>query len=73
MRFLRKGNTMKIKELANLMNDYGTKPRIRIMKHEKEATLLIYEGRPDNIDKAVGQLKVNSFTVLGAGFLEVHA
>ena len=63
---------MKIKELANCMNDQGTKPRIRVIAHRTEYSELVYEGRPDSIDKELGACKVNSFTVLGKGLMEIH-
>lgn len=63
---------MKVKQLAKLINDHGTKPRIKVIKHYAGLTFLAYEGKPDNIDKEVSELKVNSFTVLGSGFIEIH-
>lgn len=63
---------MKISALAKLMNDYGTKPRIKVIKHLDGAGLVIYEGNPRNIEDEVAAMKVNSFTVLGAGYIEIH-
>lgn len=63
---------MKIKELIKPMNDHGTKPRIRVLKHNDDFSELIYEGSTYNIDKTIAELKVESFTVGGIGFLEVH-
>ena len=64
---------MKVKVLTNMMNDYGTKPRVKIIKHCNDYSLLVYEGKPENIDEETSGLKVNSFTVLGTGFIEIHA
>lgn len=64
---------MKVAALTKLMNDYGTKPRIKVLKHTSECSMLIYEGKPDNVDQETAGLKVNSFTVLGTGYLEIHA
>ena len=64
---------MKVKALASMMNDYGTKPRIKVMKHTGDASILVFEGRPQNMDEETEKLKVNSFTVLGTGFMEIHA
>ena len=63
---------MKVKALTRLMNDYGTKPRINILDHRDGYSVLIYEGNPNNIDNEMADLKVNSFTVLGKGFIEIH-
>lgn len=64
---------MKIKELTGLMNDHGTNPRIRVLRHGNEYTSLDYEGKPNNISKEIAELKVFSFTVLGTGFIEIHS
>lgn len=64
---------MKVKALARLMNDHGTKPRIKVLKHTDDYALLAYEGRPGDIDKTIAELRVNSFTALGTGFIEIHA
>lgn len=66
---------MKIMDIGKLMNDYGTKPRIQVFKYEKEidSRILIYEGSPYEINKEIGSMKVNSFTVRGTGFLEINA
>ena len=64
---------MKIKELIGLMNDHGTRPRIRVMRHRNEYSLLAYEGKPNNISKEIAELQVFSFTVLGTGFIEIHS
>ena len=67
-----KGKVMKVKALTRLMNDYGTKPRIKILGHREGYSVLIYEGNPNNIDNEMADLKVNSFTVLDKGFIEIH-
>lgn len=63
---------MKVKALTRLMNDYGTRPRINILDHREGCSILIYEGDPNKIDNETAELKVNSFTVLGKGFIEIH-
>ena len=63
---------MKVKAFAKMMNDHGTKPHIKVMYHNGDHTLLAYEGKPDNIDEEVADMKVNSFTVLGTGYMELH-
>lgn len=63
---------MKIKMFAKLMNDYGTNPRVRVMKHTDDASIIIYEGDPRNMDEEIQGMRVNSFTVLGTGFVEIH-
>ena len=64
---------MKVKALTRMINDYGTKPHIRVMKHTDSCSVLVFEGKPSNIDEATEKLKVNSFTILAKGFLEIHA
>lgn len=64
---------MKVGAFARLMNDHGTKPRIKVFKHNSDHSLLFYEGKPDNLDEEVAKLKVNSFTALGTGYIEIHA
>ena len=64
---------MKVNELTKLMNDHGTRPRIKVLKHMNDCTLLVFEGKPQNMGEEIEKLKVNSFTVLGKGFLEIHA
>lgn len=64
---------MKVKALVSMMNDYGTKPRIKVMKHTGDASILVFEGKPQNIDDETEKLKVNSFTALDTGFIEIHA
>ncbi len=64
---------MKVKALASLMNDHGTNPRVMVFKSAGDARILVYEGKPQNIDEESGNLKVNSFTVCGVGFIEINA
>ena len=64
---------MKVKELVNHMNDYGTKPRVEVFTSTDFGLCLIYEGSIKNIDEKTATLKVNSFTVLGKGFLQIYA
>lgn len=65
---------MKVSALTKLMNDQGTKPRIKVMKHSEEnCSFLVYEGRPSEIDEGTATMKVNSFTVLGEGYMVIHA
>lgn len=63
---------MKVKELVNRMNDYGTKPRVEVFTSTDLGLCLIYEGSVKNIDDKTATLKVNSFTVLGKGFLQIY-
>lgn len=63
---------MKVSALTKKMNDYGTKPRIRVLRHTEDCTMLVYEGNPNNTDEEVAKLNVNSFTVLETGFIEIH-
>ena len=73
---------MRVKDLTKLINNQGTCPRISVLCYRhyldndpsnSAYNYLIYEGSPDNISKEVGQLKVNSFTIRGVGFLEIFA
>ena len=65
---------MKVKDFAKHMADHGTKPRIRVYKYtDNDMMLRVYEGRPGNMDEEVGKLKVDTFTVLGKGFVEIFA
>ena len=63
---------MKIRAFTRLINDHGTKPRVRVMKHTDDAAILIYEGDPRNMDEEVQDMSINSFTALGTGFVEIH-
>lgn len=64
---------MKVSAITSIINDHGTKPRIKVMKHMKDYSVLVYEGGPESIEEDVAGLKVNSFTILGRGFIEIHA
>lgn len=65
---------MKVKDFTKHMNDCGTKPRITVYKYtDNDMMLRVYEGRPGNMDEEVGKLKLNTFTVLGKGFVEIFA
>jgi len=64
---------MKVKELVNHMNDYGTNPRMKVLTPTDLGMYLTYEGSVKNIDEKTAALKVNSFTVLGKGFLQIYA
>ena len=64
---------MKVKDIANHMNDYGTRPRIQVYERHHDYSRLVYEGSPYKISEEIGSLKVNSFTVRGAGFIEINA
>lgn len=63
---------MKIRVFAKLMNDYGTNPRVKVVKHTDGAVILVYEGDPRNMDEEIQDMKVNSFTVLGTGFVKIY-
>lgn len=54
------------------MNDYGTRPRVKIWRCEDFTKVLIYEGRIENLPDEIGIMKVNSFTASGVGFLEIY-
>ena len=64
---------MKVKAFVNRMNDRGTNPRINVFKYDGDASILVYEGSPERIDESVAARKVNSFTVLGKGFIAIYA
>ena len=65
---------MKVKDLTKKMADFGTKPRVKVMQYIGDGmNMLVYEGTPQNIDKKTADLKVNSFMVLGEGFIKIHA
>lgn len=65
---------MKVKDLTNKMLDGGTKPRVRVLQYIGDGmNMLVYEGRPQDIDKKTADMKVNSFMVLGEGFIKIHA
>ena len=55
------------------MNDQGTKPRVQVLTPTDLGMYLTYEGSVKNIDEKTATLKVNSFTVLGKGFLQIYA
>ena len=63
---------MKVKDFARLMNNQGTCPRIKVFSHDEDCALLVYEGKPESIDEAVSEKKVNSFTVVGRGCVDIH-
>lgn len=65
---------MKIKELIKPMNDHGTNPRIMVLKHYDGYSELIYEGSPRKaeVDESIATLKVNTYTIKGKGFMEIH-
>lgn len=71
---VKKGASMKIKDLTKLMNDHGTVPRIKVLKYNEafRCMMQIYEGAPRRMDEAIAAMKVNSFTVLGKGFIEIY-
>lgn len=63
---------MKVKDFVKLINDHGTKPRIQVFLHSSDFSMLVYEGKPDNFNNEFGMHKVNSFTALGKGLIEIH-
>lgn len=69
---VKNGASMKIKDLTKLMNDHGTNPRIMVMKHHDGYSELIFEGSPRNVDASIANEKVNSYTIKGKGFMEIH-
>ena len=68
----RKDHEMKVRVFTRLMNDHGTAPRVRVINHTDDAAILVYEGDPRNMDEEIQGMRVNSFTVLGTGFAEIH-
>ena len=65
---------MKVKDFSKRMNDHGTHSRIRVFKYtDEDMMLLVYDGRPKNMDGEVGKLNVNTFTVRGEDFVEIYA
>ena len=64
---------MKVKALVSMMNDHGTAPRVKVLKHAEDCLLFVFEGKPQNMSEEIEKLKVNSFTVLGKGFIEIYA
>lgn len=63
---------MKVSELTRLMNDHGTKPKVRILKRVSMGWLVAYEGPPNSIDKDFMSIKVSSFTATGNGCIEIY-
>lgn len=65
---------MKIKAFINKMNDSGTKPRVKVWRYDREidCRILIYEGRAYEIPDEIADMKLNSFTVSGVGFVEFY-
>lgn len=70
--YRKEGTSMKVKDLVHNMNDHGTKPRVRVIAHRADYPVLLYEGSIENFDLRFADLKVNSFTALGKGFIEIH-
>ncbi len=69
---MKRGSVIKLQALTRLMNNYGTNPRIRVLKKVDFGYLLIYEGHPDGADDEMKQLKIQSFTILGKGLLNIY-
>lgn len=63
---------MKVKDIAKHMNDYGTRPRIQVYEKRYDYSRLIYEGSPYKVSEEIAAKKINSFTVRGAGFIEIN-
>lgn len=63
---------MKVKDIAKHMNDYGTRPRIQVYEKRHDYSQLIYEGSPYKVSEEIAAKKINSFTVRGAGFIEIN-
>ena len=63
---------MKIRDLVKHMNNFGTNPRIHVLKHSSDFSELIYEGAPYDARHDILEMTVSSFTVRGVGFLEIH-
>ena len=65
-------NTMKVKDIAKHMNNYGTNPRIEVHENNHDYFRIIYEGSPYNVSEEIAAKKINSFTVRGVGFIEIY-
>lgn len=63
---------MKIKDFEKHMNDRGTRPRIQVYECHYDYCQLIYEGSPYKVSEEIAAKKINSFTVRGAGFVEIY-
>lgn len=67
---------MKIKDFCSRMNNHGTNPVITVYKHSNitayNPTDIIYEGNPYGVPAKIGNMPVNSFTVVGIGFVLIH-
>ena len=61
--------TMKIKALVKLMNNHGTNPRIDVLHGDT----ILFAGKRENMDAEIMEMKVNSFTAVGAGHLKIYA
>lgn len=67
---------MKIKDLLGKMNDRGTNPRVKVnaLTDKGYGYMRRYEGpAEDALHGDLKDYKVNSFTVIGPGFLEIYA
>ena len=65
---------MKVKELLRLMNDHGTKPYVQVFDSgRRRMSILIYEGKPEDVDEETGKMKVNGFVSVGIGHFKVYA
>jgi len=64
---------MKVADLTKRMNDFGTNPHVCVLEYKIDYNLLVFEGKPDCMNEEIANLTVNSFTVLGKGFLEIYA
>ena len=42
---------MKVKEITRLMNDHGSNPCGKVLKHTDDCAILTYEGNSDNMDE----------------------
>ncbi len=62
-----KGNGMKVKELVNKVNDFGTNPHIYIQKGGS----IIGGGKPDEVSENFGGMKVCSFIAVNRGQIKV--
>lgn len=58
---------MKVKELVNKIGDFGTNPYIYIQK----SSSIIGGGKPDEVCKQFGKMKVCSFIAANRGQIKI--
>ena len=58
---------MKVKELANKIGDFGTKPYIYI----QEKSSIIGGGKPEEVCERFGEMKVYNFIAVNRGQIKI--